>query len=84
MNQTCQALCDVSVDAENAKFINKRIQEDYNINWLVDGLPAAEMKQEEQTQEIFYDMGCVPSLSARILDGLIGISGSILAQSKER
>lgn len=59
MNQTCQALCDVTVDAEQAKFINKRIQEDYSINWLVDGLPAAEMKEEEKTREIFYDMGYI-------------------------
>ena len=83
MNQTCQALCDASVDAESAKFINKRIQEDYNINWLVDGLPAAEMKQEEQTGEIFYDMGSVLS-PRRIWVVLIGRLGSILARSKER
>ena len=57
MNETCRALCDVTVDSENAKFINERIKEDYSINWLVDGLPAAETKQDEATGEIFYDMG---------------------------
>ncbi|PVG01267.1 hypothetical protein CPB86DRAFT_805430 [Serendipita vermifera] len=57
VNQTCQSLCDVVMGAENAKFVNERIREDYSINWFVDGLPAAEMKQDENTKEIFYDMG---------------------------
>lgn len=59
VNETCQAICDSHVTAEDAKFINERIHEDYNINWLVDGLPAAEMKQDEKTGDIFYDMGYV-------------------------
>lgn len=74
----------MSIDAESAKFINKRIQEDYSINWLVDGLPAAEMKQEQQTGEIFYDMGCVFLPLSLPVVGLIGVSGSILARKKER
>lgn len=42
---------------EDAKFINDRIREDYALNWLVDGLPAAEMKSDRNTHEVFYDMG---------------------------
>jgi transmembrane 9 superfamily protein 2/4 len=44
-NHTCQKLCSVSIPPEDSKFINDRIQEDYALNWLVDGLPAAEMKE---------------------------------------
>jgi transmembrane 9 superfamily protein 2/4 len=45
-NGTCKQLCEPStVPAEDAKFINDRIYEDYALNWLVDGLPAAEMKK---------------------------------------
>ncbi|KZP34674.1 hypothetical protein FIBSPDRAFT_1035660 [Athelia psychrophila] len=57
-NGTCQTLCVVpEVDGEDAKFINDRIKEDYALNWLVDGLPAAEMKQDMKTGDIFFDMG---------------------------
>ncbi|EIN11685.1 endosomal P24A protein [Punctularia strigosozonata HHB-11173 SS5] len=57
-NGTCQTLCVVrDVPGEDAKFINDRIREDYAINWLVDGLPAAEMKQDRRTGDIFFDMG---------------------------
>lgn len=56
-NVTCRHLCESSVPAEDAKFINDRIREDYALNWLVDGLPAAEMKKDEKTDEIFYSIG---------------------------
>ncbi|KAI0780137.1 Nonaspanin [Fomes fomentarius] len=56
-NGTCKALCTVEVPPEDAKFINDRIREDYAINWLVDGLPAAEMKEDKKTGELFFDMG---------------------------
>lgn len=42
---------------EDAKFINDRIKEDYALNWLVDGLPAAEAKVDVKTGDLFYDMG---------------------------
>ena len=57
-NGTCQTLCVVNdVTAEDAKFINDRIREDYALNWLIDGLPAAEMKKDLNSGEIFFDMG---------------------------
>ena len=59
VNQTCQSLCDVTVNSEQAEFINARIREDYSINWLVDGLPAAEVKEDVKTREVFYDLGYV-------------------------
>jgi transmembrane 9 superfamily protein 2/4 len=57
-NQTsCQELCKPIIPPEDAAFINERIREDYVINWLVDGLPAAEEKKDTRTDELFYDMG---------------------------
>lgn len=48
-NLTCQTLCRQDVSADDSKFINDRIREDYALNWLVDGLPAAEMKIDTKT-----------------------------------
>lgn len=56
-NLTCQTLCRQDVSADDSKFINDRIREDYALNWLVDGLPAAEMKIDTKTGDTFYDMG---------------------------
>ncbi|KAI0789132.1 Nonaspanin TM9SF [Abortiporus biennis] len=56
-NGTCQTLCRTNVTPEDAKFINDRIKEDYALNWLVDGLPAAEMKIDLKTNDVFFDMG---------------------------
>lgn len=57
-NQTCQTLCTVpNVTAEEAKFINDRIRESYYLNWLVDGLPAAEMKIDTRNNDTFFDIG---------------------------
>ena len=57
-NGTCRTLCLVEdVTGEEAKFINDRIREDYAVNWLIDGLPAAEMKVDVRSKELFFDMG---------------------------
>lgn len=56
-NNTCKISCLSHVSGEDAKFINDRIREDYAINWLVDGLPAAEMKIDLKSNETFFDMG---------------------------
>ncbi|KAG5653985.1 hypothetical protein H0H81_008567 [Sphagnurus paluster] len=57
-NRTCQTLCTVNnVTSEEAKFINDRIKEDYELNWIVDGLPAATMKLDTRNGDIFYDQG---------------------------
>jgi transmembrane 9 superfamily member 2/4 len=45
------------VPSADAKFINDRIREDYALNWLVDGLPAAEMKVDLRTHDLFFDKG---------------------------
>jgi len=56
-NGTCRTLCTQQVLPQDGKFINNRIREDYALNWLVDGLPAAEMKKDMKTGDIFYDIG---------------------------
>ncbi|KAF8893778.1 hypothetical protein BD779DRAFT_1435639 [Infundibulicybe gibba] len=56
-NGTCQTLCTKTVTGKEAVFINDRIREDYALNWLIDGLPAAEMKKDLRTEELFFDMG---------------------------
>ena len=56
-NATCKVLCTDTVPPSDAKFINDRIKEDYALNWLIDGLPAAERKIDAKTEEVFYDIG---------------------------
>ncbi|PFH51507.1 hypothetical protein AMATHDRAFT_2964 [Amanita thiersii Skay4041] len=54
----CKTLCLVDdINGEDAKFINDRIREDYALNWLIDGLPAAEMMNDTRSGEVFFDMG---------------------------
>jgi len=54
----CKKLCTVTeIPPDDTKFINERIREDYGLNWLVDGLPAAEKKVDNKTGDVFYDMG---------------------------
>lgn len=56
-NVSCQLLCESSVPKDDAKFINDRIKEDYAFNWLLDGLPVAEMQKDLATGEFFYSIG---------------------------
>jgi len=54
----CKRLCtSPDIPPEDSVFINERIREDYALNWLVDGLPAAEKKVDNKTGDVFYDMG---------------------------
>ena len=42
-NETCKALCgEQEFDDLSAKFVNKRIWQNYKLHWLVDGLPAGQ------------------------------------------
>ena len=56
-NTSCQLLCEASVPKDDAQFVNERIKEDYAFNWLLDGLPAAEMQRDVATGEIYYSIG---------------------------
>lgn len=57
-NETCKAVCgEVVFDSRSAKFTNRRISQGYNINWLVDGLPAAQLNHDGNTDTDFYSPG---------------------------
>ncbi|ORY89710.1 hypothetical protein BCR35DRAFT_287713 [Leucosporidium creatinivorum] len=56
-NVSCRHLCTSYLDKTSSEFLAERIAESYSQNWLVDGLPAAEMKQDEVTKELFYSAG---------------------------
>lgn len=57
-NETCKPLCEgAQFDARSAKFTNRRIAQGYNINWLVDGLPAAQLSMDAVTKSEFYSPG---------------------------
>lgn len=53
-NETCKVLCEEKkFDQGSTKFVNRRIERNYNLNWIVDGLPAAQLNQDPQTGELF-------------------------------
>jgi transmembrane 9 superfamily member 2/4 len=58
-NESCKALCTTSApfDARSAKFVNRRIAQNYNLNWLVDGLPAGQLLKDPLTNSEFYSPG---------------------------
>ncbi|GMK57210.1 hypothetical protein CspeluHIS016_0400440 [Cutaneotrichosporon spelunceum] len=55
VNARCLTLCRSKVPGHDAKFIHDRIREDYGLNFIVDGLPGAELKQDSRTGEEFLD-----------------------------
>lgn len=57
-NETCKLLCETDTfSGEDARFINDRIRENYAVNWLIDGLPAAQYRIDERTNRNFYSIG---------------------------
>lgn len=59
-NDSCLPLCRTKVTGEEAKFINERVRENYGLNFLVDGLPSAEMEMDPKTGEILLDAAGFP------------------------
>ena len=54
MNESCKALCEEQkFDQQSAKFVNRRIWQNYNLNWLVDGLPAGQPYVDPSTNTEF-------------------------------
>lgn len=57
-NETCKALCETQhFDEGNAKFVNDRIRQRYNLNWLVDALPAGMPYTDLTTNTDFFQRG---------------------------
>lgn len=55
---SCKAVCgEQKIDAVAAQFINDRIREHYDFNWLIDGLPAAQLSRDTTTNTEFVVPG---------------------------
>ncbi|KAL5614822.1 hypothetical protein BROUX41_004910 [Berkeleyomyces rouxiae] len=53
----CKQLCTSKYNSEHMKFLAHRIGQGYNLNWLVDSLPAAQELQDTSTGTTFYSPG---------------------------
>lgn len=53
VNETCKVLCEEKFDQRSAKFVNRRIWQSYNLNWLIDGLPAGQPYTDPSTDTDF-------------------------------
>jgi transmembrane 9 superfamily protein 2/4 len=56
-NESCKALCEATYEPEDAQFVNSRIYQGYDLNWLIDGLPAAQLLKDPNSEEPFYSPG---------------------------
>lgn len=56
-NETCTHVCTSVVPTSDAAFLNEKIEEQYAVNWMVDGLPVATLKMADRTSEFFYAIG---------------------------
>ncbi|KAF2739578.1 endosomal integral membrane protein [Polyplosphaeria fusca] len=58
VNESCKAVCEgVTYTDQDATFVNSRIWQGYDLNWLIDGLPAAQLFQDPDSDEPFYSPG---------------------------
>lgn len=56
-DEQCVQTCTTEVPPEDAQFINAMIEDQYAVNWMVDGLPVATKKIADRTKEVFYAIG---------------------------
>lgn len=57
-NETCKAICEgQKFDERSRKFVEERIEQEYMVNLLVDGLPGAEILIDTSTNERFANPG---------------------------
>lgn len=67
-NETCKAICESKAfDERSAAFVNSRIEQAYNVNLLIDGLPAAELQTQERFSSPGFPLGRVTEDGTRIL-----------------
>jgi len=58
LNESCKSLCEEKkFDQSSAHFVNRRIAQGFALNWLVDGLPAGQLIEDEVTKSKFYSQG---------------------------
>jgi transmembrane 9 superfamily protein 2/4 len=56
-NESCKSLCEATYEPNDAVFVNSRIYQGYDLNWLIDGLPAAQLLKDPNTDQPFYSPG---------------------------
>jgi transmembrane 9 superfamily member 2/4 len=61
-NSACNVLCSVSFparsdDVDDVGFVNDVVASSYNVNWLIDGLPAARIRVDPTNGDRFYSVG---------------------------
>ncbi|KAF1820468.1 uncharacterized protein K489DRAFT_382405 [Dissoconium aciculare CBS 342.82] len=57
-NEICKAVCEpVDFPASDAQHVNRKIDQAYDVNWLVDGLPAGQNYSDETTGTWFFQPG---------------------------
>ncbi|RUS13977.1 Endomembrane protein 70-domain-containing protein, partial [Endogone sp. FLAS-F59071] len=56
-NESCKFLCTSQINKEDVEFIKGRIIENYAVNWIIDGLPAARHRTDERTQQPIITIG---------------------------
>jgi len=72
-NEDCKTLCEEKTfDQRSAKFVNRRIWQNYKFNWLIDGLPAGEAYTDPSTDTEFtlrgFPLGMVDKDSKAVLN----------------
>ncbi|KAF1983579.1 hypothetical protein K402DRAFT_448153 [Aulographum hederae CBS 113979] len=57
-NETCKAVCEeATFGTQDARTVNLRILQNYNLNWLIDGLPAGQERVDSTNGENFETPG---------------------------
>ncbi|OMJ15958.1 Transmembrane 9 superfamily protein [Smittium culicis] len=56
---SCQLLCEAEVPADGINFISNRIRENYRMNWLIDGLAAAQKTENNLDLSLGFPLGYV-------------------------
>jgi transmembrane 9 superfamily protein 2/4 len=63
---SCKVLCAKTYDEEAVAAFVEKIESEYTVNWIMDGLPAAvRMFEEENPEEVHYERGFPLGFSAR-------------------
>lgn len=56
-NESCKALCKTRYNDQTIGFLRDRIEDEYSLNWLVDGLPAGQEIKESFSDSTYYNPG---------------------------
>jgi len=57
VDSICSVVCDTTLDADELKDFNEKVELEYRVHWSLDGLPAAVPKTINGEAETIYDIG---------------------------